>query len=101
MEAYDQTAFIEKRNKKIKQIKSDAKDLNSLATTINGKFHQQDDKLTDLNKELEYNVEELHKANKDLEVAAKVSGKSNKCLLITMLLLFVLVAGAAATFLLL
>lgn len=100
MEAYDQSAFIEKRNKKIKQIKADAKDLNSLATTINGKVHQQDEKLDDLNKELVYNVDELHKANKDLDEAAKISGKSNNCLLITLLLLALIVGGCAVTFLL-
>jgi t-SNARE complex subunit (syntaxin) len=101
METYDQEAFIEKRAKKIKQIKSDAKDLNSLATTINGKVHQQDEKLDDLNKELEYNVDELHKANKDLETAAKVSGKSNKCLLMMLLFLALLVGGGVISFLVL
>ena len=42
MEAFDQEEFVNKRNKKIKQIKNDAKGLNQLATEINGKVHQQD-----------------------------------------------------------
>jgi flagellar basal body-associated protein FliL len=57
--------------------------------------------LDNLNKELEYNVEELHQANKDLDAAAKISGKSNKCMLITLLLLFLIVGGACVTFLIL
>lgn len=39
MEVYDQTAFIANRDKKIKQIKQDAQNLNSIATEINGKVH--------------------------------------------------------------
>jgi hypothetical protein len=54
-----------------------------------------------LNKELEYNVEELHKANKDLETAASVSGKNNKCLLMMLLFLALLVGGGVITFLVL
>lgn len=98
MEAYDQSTFIEKRNKKIKQIKNEAQNLNSLATEINGKVHQQDEKLDTLNKELDYNVEELHKANKDLEKAAKVGGGNHKCLIFALLFLVAIVAGVAVTF---
>lgn len=95
MEAYDQSEFIAKRNKKIKRIKADAQNLNSMATEINSKVHTQDDKLDTLNKELEYNVDELHKANKDLEEASKVSGGGNKCLLVALLIVFLLVVGVS------
>ena len=97
MEAYDQEKFIENRSAKIKQIKQDAQSLNSLAGEINGKVHQQDSKLDDINKELSYNVEELNKANKDLEVAARVSSKGNNCICYGLLILAVIVAGVGVT----
>ena len=100
METYHQAAFIAKRDAKIKQIKQDAQSLNSLATEINGKVHQQDKKLDDINKELEYNVEELAKANKDLEIAATVSGKSNKKLCWMLVCIAIVVAAVGITVLL-
>jgi t-SNARE complex subunit (syntaxin) len=69
-----------------------------MATEINGKVHQQDSKLDDINKELEYNVEELHKANTDLETAANVSGKNNKCMCMALLVIAVIVIGAILTY---
>lgn len=99
MEVYDQTAFIANRDKKIKQIKQDAQNLNSIATEINGKVHQHDQKLDQIDKELVYNVEELNKANKDLEKAAELSKGSNKCF-IWALLFLMLVVGIILYFLL-
>jgi t-SNARE complex subunit (syntaxin) len=97
MEVYDQAEFIKKRDAKIKQIKRDAKDLNGLAGEINGKVHEQDQKLDDLNKELSYNVEEVKKANKDLERAAELSSGSNKCLIYGILIAAIVVLVLVVT----
>ena len=97
MEAYDQSKFIEKRNEKIKQIRQDAQNLNSIATEINGKVHQQDQKLDTLNKELDYNVESVRKANKNLDKAAKVGSKSRKCMIWALIFLLLLVVGTGIT----
>jgi len=91
MEVYDQTSFIANRDKKIKQIKTDAQNLNSIATEINVKVHQHDQKLDSIDKELVYNVEELNKANKDLEKAAELTKGGNKCFIWILLFLAVIV----------
>lgn len=99
MEVYDQEKFIAQREAKIKQIKTDAKGLNTLASEINTKVYEQDEKLDTLNKELSYNVEQLNKANKDLEDAARLSKGGNKCLLTWVIIIAVLVAIGAISFL--
>lgn len=101
MEVYDQEKFIAQRNAKIKQIKNDAKGLNTLAGEINTKVYEQDEKLDALNKELSYNVDQLNKANKDLEDAARMSQGGNKCLLTWVVIIAVLVLVLVVTFVLL
>lgn len=93
MEVYDQSTFIANRDKKIKQIKQDAQNLNSIASEINVKVHHHDKKLDQIDKELEYNVKELQTANKDLEQAANLSQGNNKCYIYVLIFLAVLVVG--------
>lgn len=95
MQVFDQAKFIQDRQKKISQIKSDAKGLNTLASEINGKIHEQDAKLDQINSELEYNVGNLKDANKDLEEAVRLSsgGGKNKCFIPCLIGLSVTVVG--------
>ena len=82
MQVFDQAKFIQNRNAKISQIRQDAEGLNTLASEINGKIHEQDEKLDQINSELEYNVTNLKDANTDLEEAVRISSSgSNKCFL--------------------
>ena len=99
LEVYDQEKFIAQRQAKIKQIKTDAKGLNTLATEINGKIYEQDEKLDSINRELSYNVDNMKKANKDLEEAVKLSSGGNKCLLIGVTVAAILVLILVLTFL--
>ena len=95
MQVFDQAKFIKQRQAKISQIKHDAKGLNTLASEINGKIHEQDEKLDKINSELEYNVQNLKDANQDLEEAVKLSGGGgrNKCFIPCLIGLSVTVVG--------
>jgi hypothetical protein len=71
MLVYDQEKFVNERQDKIKQIKSDARDINSLAVQINQKVEEQDKVLDTLEKDLNKNKEVIQKANQELFIAAE------------------------------
>ena len=78
-QVFDQAVFIKNRNEKIKQMKTDAKGINTLAQEINTEIHKQDEKLDEMNKKLENEVVGgLKEANQDLEEAVKISESANK-----------------------
>lgn len=70
MEAYDQTQFIQGRNHAIKNIRSEAGEINKIASDINANIYEQDDKLDSLNREFVQANSEMRKANKDLVKAS-------------------------------
>lgn len=94
VQVYDQEKFIEKRERDIKKIKTDAKDLNDIAGEIAVKIYDQDGKLDDLNKELGKNVHDVKKANVNLaeaEIRRKKGNKKMMCLIFIIFLLLVMV----------
>ena len=92
MQVYDQADFIEKRHENIKKVHEDAKIINGLATDIQGKIYEQDDKLDQLNKKNYENVQQVQKANQELVVARTISSKRNKNMACWVLLIIALAA---------
>lgn len=94
VQVYDQEKVIEKRERDIKKIKTDAKDLNDIAEEIAVKIYDQDGKLDELNKELGKNVHDVKKANVNLaeaEIRRKKGNKKMMCLIFIIFLLLIMV----------
>lgn len=75
---YDQTKFIEDREKQVRQLNSDAKEVHSIAGQINEKIYQQDDKLDSLNKNMNNDLSNIQEANKELEQTRTITAARNK-----------------------
>lgn len=71
---YNQSEFIEKRQKDIEKLHTDAKTINTLAKDINTKIHDQDEKLDKVNDTLGKDVlGNMKDANKDLAEANDIT----------------------------
>jgi len=92
MQVYDQTKFIEKQDNKIKKIKNEAKALNNIAQDMNDQIYRQDDKLSDLTKELANDLDQIKGANDELEEARERSSGTNSTLICWVLIVFILLA---------
>ena len=76
MQVYNQSEFVEKRQKDIERLNKDAREINSIARDVNGKIYAQDEKLDKMNHQLENHViTNLHTANEDLAKAEEISKK--------------------------
>ncbi len=100
MEVYDQTEFIQNRDKKIKDIKNQSKQINEIAISIHDKVIEQDHKLDDLDKELGHNVSFLKAANENLMEAEQKTSTGNKCKcqVLVFLLILMIVIGITVYF---
>lgn len=102
MQAYNQSEFIEKRERDLQQLNQDARDINSLTKDVTGKIYEQDDKLDNINKQLDTEVVgNLEKTNKDLSAAEVISRKrtANYTFFVGIICLGVAVIGATVYFL--
>lgn len=75
---YDQAKFIEDREKQVRQLNSDAKEVHSIAGQMNEKIYQQDDKLDSLNKNMNNDLSNIQEANKELEQTRTITAARNK-----------------------
>lgn len=84
VQVYDQERFINERSERVNHIKNDAQELNRLAVEIHTRVEQQDNRLDDLNRDLDQNRIQVVKAQQDLFEAAEKGQKSRKtqCLLV-------------------
>jgi len=101
MQVYNQTEFIEKREKEIQQIHSDAKEINSMAKDINQKIYQGDEKLDKINEVTGKTVlNNMKQANEDLMKAEEItrSRTKNYCILISLMIVGLLAIGGTAYF---
>jgi len=94
---YDQEKFIQQRNEKIVNIKTEAKGLNDLAVVIHDKVEEGGYKLDALNKNLEGGVKEIKQANRELAQAREIGSKQNKNSCVMVLLIIVLLAALGVT----
>ena len=78
MQVYSQEQFVTNRNDKIHQMNKEAKDIKEIATSINEKIYEQDDKLDIISKEMNKQVDDLKSGNKDLISARELTAKRNK-----------------------
>lgn len=73
-QVYNQSEFVEKRQKDIEKLHKDAKTINTLAKDINTKIHDQDEKLDKVNDTLGKEVlGNMRDANKDLAEANDIT----------------------------
>lgn len=96
MKVYDQTDFVNKREGEIKELNQKAQQINGLARQINENIYQQGDKLEDLNKKMEGQVEDLKKGNEELVQAREITAKRNKnvgCWVFFIFILFCIVGA--------
>lgn len=101
MMAYNQTAFIEKRQKDIERLHSDAKELKEIAGNVNAKIYEGDEKLDNLNSKLEKNVvNNLKHANEDLAKAEEITKARTKnyCMFSALVGVGVLIIGLSIYF---
>lgn len=73
-------------------MNKDAKDIKNIATSINEKIYEQDDKLDIISKEMNKQVDDLKAGNQDLVAARILTAKRNKS--IACWTLFVLVLAS-------
>ena len=102
VQIYNQTEFIEKRQKDLEKMHSEAGEINQMAKDINKKVYESDEKLDKMNHKLEKEVVgNLKAANQDLAAAediTKARGR-NYCVLIGLLAAGVGVIGFTVYFL--
>ena len=102
MQVFNQTEFIEKREKDIQQLHSDAKEINSMAKDINKKIYEGGDKLDKINEVTgKTTLGNLKKANEDLAKAEEItkSRTKNYCILTALIVGGLLVIAGGSYFL--
>lgn len=78
MQAYTQEQFVSNRNDKLQQLNKDAKDIKDIASSINEKIYEHDDKLDVISKEMNKQVDDLKTGNQELLSARELTAKRNK-----------------------
>lgn len=96
-QAYVQEEFIKNREDKIAQMHSDAKEVREIAGKINEKIYEQDDKFSEINKEMGNNLKDVQEANKELAKAREITQERNKNILWWTLAVAVLVLVLSLT----
>ena len=101
MQVYSQENFINNRQDKLQQMNQDAKDIKHIATSINEKIYEQDDKLDIISKEMNKQVDDLKTGNQELVEARILTSKRNKSLACWTLFILILasVLGVSIYFL--
>lgn len=80
MQVYSQENFVKGREEAIRQMNQDARDIKDIATGINERIYDQDDKLSLISKEMNKQLDNVKEGNQDLEKAREITAKRNKSL---------------------
>jgi t-SNARE complex subunit (syntaxin) len=78
MQVYSQENFVKSRQDAINQMNKDARDIKDIATGINEKIYDQDDKLSLISKDMGKQLTDVKEGNQQLVQTREITARRNK-----------------------